>query len=453
MRVFEKELNLENYNNNNDLIRFFDKSVSSQLAEGQSPIRFAITESNNSNYHCEIGVADSENDTSHEFPSIFQFKERKLENTSKFNAVLLVPTGIGSEIGGHAGDATPVARLLGSVCDKLITHPNVVNASDINEMPENTLYVEGSVITRFLMGTVGLSEVRSNKVLAVIEKHKTDDLFTHAAINAINAARASYGLDCSRIVELDSDFSLSSDYSSSGSAVGRVERLQELNKILDEYKEEYDAVALTTIVKVPLEYHTKYFKSNGEMINAWGGPEAIFTHALSSLFNIPTAHSPMLENQLVANFDPGVVDARMAAEAVSLTFLQCILKGLQRAPRIVTDTDAMNHHSVFTATDVSCLVIPDGVLGLPTLAALEQGIKVIAVRENRNLMKNDLNDLPWSPGQFIQVDNYLEALGVVSAIKEGMSIESIRRPLSSINSRSEDESIRREENESIPLSR
>ena len=52
--------------------------------------------------------------------------------------VLIIPTGIGAEIGGHAGDGNPVAKLIASCCDKLITHPNVVNAADINEMPSNT---------------------------------------------------------------------------------------------------------------------------------------------------------------------------------------------------------------------------------------------------------------------------------------------------------------------------
>jgi len=42
-----------------------------------------------------------------------------------------------------------------------------------------------------------------------------------------------------------------------------------------------------------------------------------------------------------------------------------LLKGLQRSPRIVTDANAMNRPHVFTAADVSCLVIPDGCLGLP----------------------------------------------------------------------------------------
>jgi len=43
-------------------------------------------------------------------------------------------------------------------------------------------------------------------------------------------------------------------------------------------------------------------------------------------------------------------------------------------------------------------VIPDGCVGLPTLAALEQGIPVIAVKENKNRMKNDLTKLPFGAG-------------------------------------------------------
>ena len=137
----------------------------------------------------------------------------------------------------------------------------------------------------------------------------------------------------------------------------------------------------------------------------------------------------MLESREIANRDPGIVDPRMAAEAVSTAFLQCTLKGLQRSPRIVTEAHLMNQSSVFTAADISCLVIPDCCLGLPTLAALEQGIPVIAVRENRNLMKNDLSKLPWASGQFHQVGNYWEAVGVIAAMRAGVDPASVRRPL------------------------
>ena len=84
---------------------------------------------------------------------------------------------------------------------------------------------------------------------------------------------------------------------------------------------------------------------------------------------------------------------------------------------------------MLTASDVSCLVIPDHCVGLPTLAALQQGIPVIAVRENKNIMRNDLTALPWAPGQLHIVDNYLEAAGVMSALKQGVAPAAVRRPL------------------------
>ena len=74
-------------------------------------------------------------------------------------------------------------------------------------------------------------------------------------------------------------------------------------------------------------------------------------------------------------------------------------------------------------------------MGLPTLAALHQGITVIEVKGNKNIMKNDLAKLPWSYGQFYSVDNYLEAVGVIEAIKSGISIESLKRPLKGVVTR------------------
>ncbi|HDZ01878.1 MAG TPA: DUF3326 domain-containing protein [Nitrospirae bacterium] len=35
-----------------------------------------------------------------------------------------------------------VISFIAGGCDTLITHPNVVNASDVNELPENGLYLD-----------------------------------------------------------------------------------------------------------------------------------------------------------------------------------------------------------------------------------------------------------------------------------------------------------------------
>jgi hypothetical protein len=321
-----------------------------------------------------------------------------------------------------------VARLIASVADTLITHPNVVNGSDINELPDNGLYVEGSVICRMLMGTVGLQRVRSNRVLLVIDRHE-DAAYSNAAINAANAARACYGLECPRILMLDPPVKLVSEYTSSGRAAGKVDNLSCFLDALAPFQAEYDAIAVSSVIDVPPEFHQEYFDSAGDMVNPWGGVEAIFTHALSLVLGVPSAHSPMFESAEIEEMDPGVVDPRMAAEAVSLTFLQSVLKGLKRSPRLVTDPVALQHPDVLGARDVSCLVIPDGCLGLPVLAAIEQGIPVVAVRNQSSLMRNDFQSLPWAPGQLHVVENYLEAAGVLCALKAGLALDSVRRPI------------------------
>ena len=44
-------------------------------------------------------------------------------------ALHAVPTGVGCEVGGYAGDAAPATELLAKAVDYVITNPNAVNAS------------------------------------------------------------------------------------------------------------------------------------------------------------------------------------------------------------------------------------------------------------------------------------------------------------------------------------
>jgi len=433
MIVRQREILVPPIQAGSDALGHFARGVEERLPVGAVPLRFAVSKSDGAGFHCEVAAIEGREEPWPRTPeSIFRFKRREAENADSFTAVLLVPTGVGAEIGGHAGDAGPVAKLIAAVCDRLITHPNVVNASDINEIPANGLYVEGSVICRLLMGTVGLQPVRSNRLLVILDSHEDRD-FVDAAINSVSAARASYGLNCARVVVLDPPIRLAAHYTSAGSAAGNIEGLDRVCRVLDMYRGEYDAVAISSVIDVPPSLHMEYFQSEGRMVNPWGGVEAMLTHAVSSLYDVPSAHSPMLESEDIADLEPGVVDPRMAAEAVSLTFLQCILKGLQRSPRILSGAEAVPHSGTITAADVSCLIIPEGCLGLPTLAALEQGIPVIAVRENRNLMRNNLADLPWQADKFYAAENYWEAAGVIAALKAGITPSSTRRPLQGTN--------------------
>ena len=404
------------------LLRGLETSVAKSLGFSEAPIRLAVTQSDEGTWNCEIDVQAGGSGSD----SIFGFERRAYEDTASFNVVMLVPTGVGAEIGGHAGDASPAASLVASCCDFMITHPNVLNASDLIHVPENVLYVEGSVITKVLMGTAKLIPVRSNRLLVIVQAHQ-DRLFTDAAINAVNAARAYFGLQTTEIVMVDPSFTMKGEYGPSGSAGGAVHGIDRIWEILDARLGEFDAVALSSVIEIPYELHSSYYYRKGELINPWGGVEAMLTHAISLKYGVPAAHAPMFESREIAEMDVGVVDSRMAAEVISLTFLQSVLRGLQRSPRIVgREAGTMGG---LGAEHISCLIIPDGCLGLPTLAALQQGIKVIAVRENANIMRNDLSRLPWGKSQFFQVKNYWEAIGVANCLRIGLDPLSVRRPL------------------------
>ena len=316
MHIYDKEIIIAPSPEKEGLIQYFSHSVKEHLKENEIPIRFIITHSTEDGYHCELTILDIESQNLSKRPnSIFEFQRRTYEDTTQFNAVLLIPTGIDCEIGGDAGDATPVARLLASVCDHLIVHPNVVNASDINELSDNCLYVEGSVICRLLMGTVGLQKIRVNRVLLLLEEHESQ-MITEASINSASGARATLGMNCAGVVRLKDCFQMKIDYSAAGRASGKVEQLEYLYEVLQAYRHEYDAIAISSVIEPPdnpEKFLRDYYVSPS--MNPWGGVEAMLTHAVSVLFDLPSAHSPMMENLDILMVDVGITDPRKAAEA------------------------------------------------------------------------------------------------------------------------------------------
>lgn len=432
MKLFEKTVSVPRAPGNKNLIAQIESTLAFRLADGEIPIRLAVTSIDENTYNCEIDcISNPDRPELRPAQSIFAYTQRGGVRADQFVAAFIVPTGIGAEVGGHAGDATPAARLLAACCDQLVTHPNVVNASDVNEIPENALYVEGSVVCRLLMGTVGLRPTRANRVLVAFDG-QDDPLIENLTVNTVEAARATYGLNCVGLYRMDPPLQLAAGYSESGRAVGTGSGIDRLLNLLIEKRTEFDAVAISSMIDVPAHFHEKYFDSGGTMVNPWGGVEAMLTHAVSQFLDVPSAHAPMVEMRDVLFADPGRVDPRIAAEAVSSSFFQCVLKGLNHSPAIVSDPAIRAERDVLNADDVACLVTPDGCIGLPVLAALEQGIPVIAVREGAGFPANDLSQLPWAPGQLTVVENYWEAAGVLSAFRAGLSPASVRRPFAKL---------------------
>lgn len=321
-------------------------------------------------------------------------------------AVMIVPTGIGCEIGGHAGDATPAARLLASVCDKLILHPNIVNASDINEMPENSWYVEGSILDKFLEGSINLKETRKNDILVVVNPTTRPE-----TINAVSAARATLGVNIIEIVELKTPLEMTAKYNPDGTAGGIVEGWNELVKQVHPY--DFNALAIATHIECPDEVAKKYFENGG--VNPWGRVEAMASKLIANDLCLPVAHAPIMP-ETMKNYNV-VVDPRMSAEMLSMAFIHCVLKGLNKSPQINYDREGIG------IEDVNCLISPVNCVGRPHRFCMENGVPIIAVEENKSILNDKM------PDEFIVVKNYLEAVGVMVAMKERLTIDSITRPL------------------------
>ena len=322
------------------------------------------------------------------------------------NVVFIVPTGIGAEIGGHAGDATPAAKLIASVCDKLFTHPNVVNASDINEMTDNILYVEGSILDRFLEGQIGLEEVYSNKILLIVNGTVTSE-----TVNAVSGARATIGIDI-KIVQLNTPLRMVAS-TIDGKASGDVYNLDETIKQVSQY--DFDVLVVNTPIETSNDDIMNYLTGNIKT-NPWGGVEAKLSKLMSERLGKPVVHAPIENSETFKTFND-VVDPRMAAEMVSICYLHCCLKGGHVAPKISLDDMA------YWNTNIDFMVTPINVFGRPHKACIKNNIPVIAVEENRTV----LNDI--MPDNFIIAKNYLEVAGIISAKKAGVSLQSVRRPL------------------------
>ena len=87
-----------------------------------------------------------------------------LPSAAPLPTLLVIPTGIGCELGGYAGDAIPAARLLAAASGCLITHPNVMNAAALYWSDPRIHYVEGWSLNRFATGELALAPVPRQRI-------------------------------------------------------------------------------------------------------------------------------------------------------------------------------------------------------------------------------------------------------------------------------------------------
>ena len=340
----------------------------------------------------------------------------------------IVPTGVGCEIGGYAGDAAPASHLLASTVDYLVTNPNAVNASNfIGLDSDKMVYTDGFSIDLLIKGCVDLFIPYANKVGLIIEQ--ADDRQLDIVFNVVNTVRAVHGVALEEIIITNRPIGGRCVRNESGAFAGTIDHPETLFNACEQLiSRGVNAIAVTSNIQdLPMDYYAKHF--DGSFPNPVGGVEAIISYSVAARFQLPVAHAPLIN---VKPFDlkHNVVDARGAGEMASESGLACILIGLRKAPQIAAER-ARPVKDIININNLLAVVGPASCLGgIPAIYAQEYGIRLIAVEENGTIL--GANCARMMLDNVIPVKNYSEAAGVVLALKHGISLASLTRPLKTI---------------------
>ena len=334
-----------------------------------------------------------------------------------YTAILIVPTGIGAAIGGYAGDALPVAKVISQVCDRLITHPNVLNGASMYWNIPNSFYVEGYGLDKFAAGCWGLRPVRSNKIGLLLDQGIEPELRLRH-LQAADAARATLGLTITDYVVTDAPLNVELQIAPSGTSWGTIGNPDSLFRAAEILIKKTGAEAIAVVARFPDNMDEKAAQNyrHGKGVDPLAGAEAVISHLLVRTFQIPCAHSPALAS---VPPDP-YLSPRSAAEELGYTFLPSVLVGLSRAPQFIIEKGLSPYlQEDIWADQVDAAIAPATACGSSALLSLSQKrCQIITVEEN----KTQINVPPYPLGiKAIHVNSYLEAVGVLVAHKAGIN--------------------------------
>lgn len=338
-----------------------------------------------------------------------------------YTVVLIIPTGIGASIGGYAGDALPVARAIAQTCNILITHPNVLNGAQLYWSLSNALYVEGYALDKFAQGWYGLQPVHQNRVGLILDQAIEPELQLRH-LQAADATRATLGLNLTDYTITDAPLGVQLRQSESGASWGTIANPDSLLRAAETLIHKAKAEAIAVVARFPDDQSSAALEKyrHGQGVDPLAGAEAIISHLVVKTFQIPCAHAPAL---LPLPLDPNL-SPRSAAEEIGYTFLPCVLVGLSRAPQLVTAKDSCSLAHTIWAQQVDAVVVPANACGGSAVMSFSQTqAQIIAVRENQTQMQVSPEKLGIKA---LEVNSYLEALGVLVAHRAGISPEALR---------------------------
>jgi hypothetical protein len=340
--------------------------------------------------------------------------------------LLVIPSGIGCELGGYAGDGLPAARLLAAASGCLITHPNVMNAAALYWSDPRIHYVEGSCLDRFAAGRLALRPVRRQRIGLLLDAGIEDDLRLRH-LQVAEGCRASLGLEIAAVQISDQPLEVCLEQGASGASWGRLGRPDALLRA-GQRLQAAGSTAIAVVARFPDDPGSELLAAYraGAGVDGLAGAEAVISHLLSEHLGLPCAHAPaLLPLPLDAALDP-----RAAGEELGTTFLPCVLVGLSRAPDLLPWPSLEAPDPAWLRPEaIGAVVAPAGALGgAAVLACAERGVPLIAV-QNPCLLDVTAEALGLA---VLPAASYAEAAGLVLALREGIAPAALVRPLAPI---------------------
>lgn len=363
----------------------------------------------------------------------FRMFERKLLRKKKLpkkKPVIMhvIPTGIGAAIGGALGDAMPVNKILAHL-GLLVTHPNTCNGGPLNAGNYESgeiMYVEGGALTNFSKGHLFLEPVTGNRIGVIIDRGKEDQWALSLAQNAVKHCRSHFGFPLVGIEITEKPVGGKAIRSQkSGVMLGEVENIETVieagARLISQGAQ---TLAVFTFIEVPLDYWLNYFAEDnfdkdGGMPNPVGTVEAFISHILSRYFGIPAAHAPLLcKSDIDFLQSRGLVKNDAAAgDAATPYYIPSVLRGLHYAPRFVSNEVICEPDEALHFSNVSVLVCPATAMGgIPMMRADASAIPIIGIKENKTVLHVTAAGMGFKHA--LEVDNYLEAFGLLALAKE-----------------------------------
>ena len=282
-----------------------------------------------------------------------------------------IPTGIGADIGGYAGDFGYIARKF-SRSFYTIINPNAVNGGILSAINYDMGYLEGYLFDEFFKGTISITPKKpyeQNKIGVIFDCDIKKEILnihlnTLSALEVVQGAQIT-GVEYTQMpvgIELEIQNNISAGTLKNPDTI-----LNAAEKLIRKGAQAIAVVCNFNEDSEDIDY------SNARGIDPIGGIEAVISHLITREFKIPSAHAPAFSE---IDISTKIEHKKVASEMISSTYLPCVIQGLSIAPEIKD-----YNQGEIKNKDVNCLIVPYSATGCPAvLSCVKNNIEVVFVK-------------------------------------------------------------------------